>query len=1040
VTGPGGGRESAPAGGLAAGGGGQAVAGSVVLGDVFQFQNVGGNVTVTLSRPAYRVDEFAAARVRLTAEQARAQPSRLLLARYELVPFTGRTGLVAELSGWLAEAGAASVRLVYGSGGQGKSRLAAQFARHHAAEWAVWQARQALPGAQQPARLPAAPAGVAGVLVVADYADRWPADSLQALISDLHAMTQQLPEALPLRVLLLARAAGLWWEALEQRLDTDYGIPAAAQVLPPLGGEVSRDELFTVAWDHFAAALGVTGAVPAGAGAAAPAGLGGPGFGLVLTVHMTALAGVDACRQGETAPGDPARVSAYLLKRERAHWQQWHARGEDRLATPPQVMGRAVYAATLAGPLPQADGVTALARAQVAAAPDHARQVLDDHRKCYPAQNPATVLEPLYPDRLGEDFLALTTPGQPGGTAADLAAFTDAWAADAIPGLLAPGAEQDQPPWSGPAVTVLIETARRWPHMAAGQLYPLLRARPELALQAGAAALAALAGLPGVDVTVLEAIEARSPADRNVNLDIGIAAVTARLATDRLAANSDPADHARIHHDLAIRLSNAGLHQQALAAARAASQILQQLAAADRHAYRPALATSLGTYATFLAEVGRRAEAVPVSEEAVRLRRELVGLNRAAYLPDLASSLNNHALRLAETGRRAQAVLASEEAVALYGELVGLNRAAYLPGLAASLNNHALRLAETGRRAQAVPVSEEAVALYGELVGLNRAAYLPGLAASLANHALQLAGVGRRAEAVPVSEQAVALYGELVGLNRAAYLPGLAASLANHTNRLAEVGRRAEAVPVSEQAVALYGELVGLNRAAYLPGLAASLANHAAMLAGVGRRAEAVPVSEQAVRLRRELVGLNRDAYLPGLAASLANHAAMLAGMGRRAEAVPVSEQAVRLRRELVGLNRDAYLPDLATSLNNHAAMLAGTRRAETLPMLEEALALYDELVGLNRDAYLPDYTQTLGTFGYVLIEDGRLREAIAPLTAALQLSQQLPDHAQGIVAALAHLLRRAYADDPATVRGEFRTLTGQALPPWMTEQPTSQE
>ena len=790
------------------GGGGQAVTGSVVLGEVIQIQHVGGNVSVTLSRPTYRVEEFPAVPAGLPVAQARAQPSRLLLARYELVPFTGRAGLVTELSGWLQEAETASVRLIYGSGGQGKSRLAAQFARHHAAGWAVWQARQALPTMQRPARL-AVPAGAGGLLTVVDYADRWSATSLQALITDLHVMAQQLPGPPPLRVLLLARAAGFWWEALEQRLDADFGIPAAAAALPPLGGEIDRGELFAVAWDHFAAALGVTGAVPDGAAAEPPAEqLSGP----VLTVHMAALAGVDACRHGEAAPGDPARVSAYLLKRERAHWQQWHARAEDPLPTPPQVMGRAVYAATLAGPLPQAHGIQALARAQVAAAPDHARQILDDHRQCYPAANPATVLEPLYPDQLGEDFLALTTPGQPPNAAADLAAFADAWAAGAIPALLAPVPEEEQPAaWAGQTVTVLIETARRWPHIRDGQLYPLLRARPQLALQAGAAALTALTGLPDVDVTLLEAIEARTPTDRNVHLDIGIAALTARLAEHRLAATSDPADHARIHDNLAVRLHHAGVHQQALTATSTATQTWRRLTATDR--------------------------------------------------------------------------------------------LAYLPGLAGSVTNHALSLAEVGRRGEAVPVSEEAVALY------------------------------------------------------------------------------------------------------------------------------------------RELAALNRDAHLPGLADSLSNHAVRLAEVGRPAEAVPLSEEAVKLRRELAGLNRDAYLPDLAGSLGNHATFLAKTVRwAEAVPVLEEAVALRRELAGLNQDAYLPGYVKSLATLGYVLIEDVRAREAVTFLTSAFLLGQHLPEQAQDVVGAVAHLLRRAYADDPAALEEEFRTLTGQDLPSWITEQPASQE
>jgi hypothetical protein len=97
-------------------------------------------------------------------------------------------------------------------------------------------------------------------------------------------------------------------------------------------------------------------------------------------------------------------------------------------------------------------------------------------------------------------------------------------------------------------------------------------------------------------------------------------------------------------------------------------------------------------------------------------------------------------------------------------------------------------------------------------------------------------------------------------------------------------------------------------------------------------------------------------------------------------------------------------------------------------------------LAGLNRDAYLPGYVKSLATLGYRLIEDARAREAVTFLTRAFLLGQHLSEQAQDVVGAVADLLRRAYADDPAAVEEEFRTLTGQDLPSWITEQPASQE
>ncbi|MEN3539803.1 tetratricopeptide repeat protein [Microbispora sp. ZYX-F-249] len=986
-----------------------------------------------------------------TAGQARAQPSELLRATHALVTFTGRRELLAELADW-RDTGTrqdVAVRLIHGPGGQGKTRLAGHVAHlWRRRGWVVLAAhhrrdRSTAADFEVPALEKAA-----GVLVVVDYAERWDTADLLTLLRDAHASGR-----VPVRVLLLARPAGTWWNSLKGRMQRDLGLVPSRRELEPLEREsgITRAGLFAAARDRFAELL----RVPEAGSAAAPAALERhDAYRLVLTVHMAALAAVLAAERGQAAPVDPVWVSQFLLARERDHWEAMASPRRDKpLATSPEAMGQIVYTATLTGRLGYDDGKAALARAEVEST-QAVGQLLKDHAVCYPPAGPvspqgisaaeasATVLEPLFPDRLGEDFIALSTPGHSCDFPADL------WAQAAPARLLAVPAGADGgegedggvPVWARHAVTTLIEAAHRWPHLARRQLYPLLADAPHLAVHAGGAALARLAGLDDIDVRLLAAIEALLPGHRHIDLDIGAAALASRLAEERLAAATDPATRAHIHDALAVRLFYAGLHTRALTEGHQALQLWRQLAALDWDAYVPGLAGSLDNHAVWLAEVGRRAEAVPVSEEAVRLGRELAELNRDAYLPGLAGSLDNHAVRLAEVGRRAEAVPVSEEAVRLRRELAELNRDAYLPDLATSLNNHAALLAKDGRRAEAVPVSEEAVRLRRELAELNRDAYLPDLATSLSNHAVWLAEVGRRAEAVPVSEEAVRLGRELAELNRDAYLPDLAMSLSNHALWLGEVGRRAEAVPVSEEAVRLRRELAELNRDAYLPDLANSLDIHAVRLGEVGRRAEAVPVSEEAVRLRRELSELNRDAYLPDLGSSLNNHANRLGEVGRRAEAVPVSEEAVRLRRELSELNPDAYLPDLAMSLSNHALWLAEVgRRAEAVPVSEEAVRLRRELSELNPDAYLPGYLQSLVVRGYVLIENRKFRAGVTPLIEALLAARELPEHvAQGITGSVAHLLRLAYAKDAAAVADEFRVVAGRDVPAWMKEPPSA--
>ncbi|WP_161501082.1 hypothetical protein [Embleya scabrispora] len=67
----------------------------------------------------------------------------------------------------------------------------------------------------------------AGVLLVLDYAERWPVTDLLTLLA--HAAGQGRRA----RVLLVARPAGLWWQTLAHRLDR-LDVDTDVLALPPL--------------------------------------------------------------------------------------------------------------------------------------------------------------------------------------------------------------------------------------------------------------------------------------------------------------------------------------------------------------------------------------------------------------------------------------------------------------------------------------------------------------------------------------------------------------------------------------------------------------------------------------------------------------------------------------------------------------------------------------------------------------------------------------------------------------------------------------
>ncbi len=658
------------------------VTGSVVFGDIIQISHVDGDVTViSPDRPPYRVSAADSAPAPVSVVKARSQPSRLLLAHHQVVPFTGRERTLDALAEWIRGGEPVAARLVHGAGGQGKTRLAAEVtAQCAAAGWAVWKVTHTPTPVSGAVPVSRAELPGGAVLAVVDYADRWPASALLALLTQLRDLHTRAGTRV--RVLMLARADGYWWPAVANRAEGDLDVDTDQMALPPLAADSDDDRstLFTTAAARFATAMNV-----AQTGWPVPD-LTGPAFAQVLAVHMAALATVDAIGHGEAPPSVRTdAVSAYLLRREQEYWHELHARPDNPVKSPPRVMHRAVVTATLTGTQPRPAARHALAQTGFAADSTAADQIIDDHTTCYPPTDTRTVFEPLHPDRLGEDLIALSTPGHSHRGVTNLERD---WTPAAITDLLTTGGTPP-PPWTAAMVTTLVETAHRWPHIATDVLYPLIRQHPTLMITAGGAALTRLADIPDIDPTILETLEPLLPNGRHIDLDIAAAAITNTLTHHRLTHTTDPAQQALLHATLAWRLSNAGRREQALAPA----------------------------------------------EEAVRIRRRLVEANPDAYLPDLAASLNNLGLRLSELGRREQALAPAEEATDIYRRLAEANPDAYLPNLAMSLNNIGIRLSELGRREQALAPAEEATDIRRRLAEANPDAYLPNLAMSLWSYA-----------------------------------------------------------------------------------------------------------------------------------------------------------------------------------------------------------------------------------------------------------------------------------------------------------------
>ncbi|MEU7382132.1 MULTISPECIES: tetratricopeptide repeat protein [unclassified Streptomyces] len=878
-------------------------------------------------------------------------PSRMLNARFSVVPFTGRKAELAVLRQWRDNGPRLAVRWLHAPGGQGKTRLAARFVRESAE--AGWQAVTAVhgPGAVQP------PPGSQdlrtgddqGLVLLVDYADRWPLTHLTWLLSNalLHR------PGVRTRVLLLARTAESW-PAVRGALANHQAGTSIQQLGELPDGSEARADMYAAAHDAFASRYGLP--VP-GRTLPPPGPLDQPGFGLTLTLHMAALVAVDAHVTGRRPPSEMAGLTVYLLDREHLQWAQLFSSGgrpaqrpagsQREFRTPPQVMNHTVFAAALIGPVSSRAGVSVV---EELSAPLPAPQVLADHSYCYPPPEPdhGSVLEPLYPDRLAEDFLALTLPGH----TADYPAMP--WSETTVATLLSRGGQGAAPLWAPRAVTFLTAAAQRWPHVGSRYLYPLLDADPALALAAGSAALSALAALDDVPPELLAAVESHFPLRRHVDLDAGIASVASRLLQHRLGGvdGDDLATRAAEYRKLGNRLSNAGLHERALEAFEQAVTACRPLAAQDAALYEPELAAALTHLGTCLALLGRGEEALAATQQAVSSYRRLAAARPETYEGLYAGTLSNVGLWLAMRGRRQEALAASEESVAVWRRMAAADPARE-EFLAQVLHNHGNQLSDMGRPADAADALRQAVAIRRRLADQDPATYEPDLADSLINLANHLAAQGKRSEALESSWQATELYRRLAKVNPEAHEGNLAIALTSLGADLAEGGRRDEAIGVTEESVALRRRLAAGNLVVYEPLLAQSLSNLGWFRLSANRPAEALEACEEAVAIRERLAAAEPDVHRADLAQSLTHLGACLARNGRPAEGLRATVRSAELYRHAVADNPAAYTLELARALNNIGRFLAlASRWKEALAAVDEALTLAHRTASANPLAY----------------------------------------------------------------------------------------
>jgi glycosyltransferase involved in cell wall biosynthesis len=403
-----------------------------------------------------------------------------------------------------------------------------------------------------------------------------------------------------------------------------------------------------------------------------------------------------------------------------------------------------------------------------------------------------------------------------------------------------------------------------------------------------------------------------------------------------------------------------------------------------------AYARALGNHSITLARTGRNEEALCSSFEAVRLVEQLNAKVPQRFESDYAMQLGNYSVDLSNAGQGEEALKHSQQSMTIFQRLSQKKPDLYEKNYAQSLSNYATDLRDAGQEEEALKHSQQSVAIFHQLAQKNPR-YEPNHAASLEVFAACLGDVGQKEEALKHSQDALAIHQRLAKQNPDRHEPDYAMSLNNYARCLSEAGQEEEALEHAQKALAIRQRLTLKNPDRYKPNYATSLNNYASHLSNVGRDEEALNHARQSLDIHRQLAQLNPDRYEPDYAMSLNNYANRLSDAGRNEEALNHARQALDICQRMAEKKPDRYEPDYAMSLNIYAASLSDVgQNEEALNHARHALDICQQMAEKKPDRHTPNYAITLNNYADCLCNAGLNDEALHNVLKSLEIRQRL--------------------------------------------------
>ncbi|GAB4085055.1 tetratricopeptide repeat protein [Myceligenerans cantabricum] len=759
----------------------------------------------------YRRREQVAARAalgRAGTPQVAGGPSRLLAPDRGVVPFLGRQNELEHLIAW-CEQDVGPLRLVTGPGGVGKSRLASELAGRMAQRG--WKHVWVDDGQETSVLHDTAVAGEERMLLVVDYADtrRGLDHLLRELVTDPPARV---------RVLLLARSAGEWWDRLRGASPAVRALLAGAHAGADLPTQVDAfttdQQIVDAAARAFAAELGVPAPESVNV-----MGIDGHYRPRILDLHATGLVAVLNTVQhdpaGSSGSIDMSGVLEVLLEHEERYWISAAAaeRLEDHGVGVADL--RDIVAATALLPPADEGGAAQLLRRLG----DHVTgpHVMRWLRSLYPPR-PGRC-EPfggLQPDRLAELHLLSRLRASPQLAAALL---------EDLPAVRAQH-----------AVGVLSRMA--------SDFYPD-RDRRRPALEFVVTAIESLDDDPDLLEHVAAVIPYPSQALGRVRVDL-----LWRILT--LLPPDDWPAQARVRHELGLCRLFLGHREGAASMLSDAICRYQELAGSGTGENDLNLARSLRYLGVAQSELGHTREALRNTIDAVTITERLAAASPGGGTRvGLARTLCHLGIRYHEAGFPEESLEPLQRSVRLHRQHIKSNPpATVLPHLARALMNLSIVHSQLAAPGPALGAIEEAVQIRRRLARDNPDGDNVFLARALAEAAARNLDAGHPQTAAEMARESVEIRKELTADNYDKHASDLAISLRHLGTALRESGTAHQAVAPLRRALAYERSMARIlqnvaARAAMVQTLAQLGATHHAS----GRPQTSMPPLREAARI-----------------------------------------------------------------------------------------------------------------------------------------------------------------------------------------------